>query len=124
MICPMVIWGQKINVRVFSGVELNRISLVSMNGNCQIHTKEGFLTELNEGNQLTLRLNSSKKIHISQDGRFLGISDSLYIYQLNRLDYLKFLSPVNQFKSRKYQGDFKIFENKGLKSPIKRPIRN
>ena len=33
--------------------------------------KRGFLTELNEGNQLTLRLNSSKKIHISQDGRFL-----------------------------------------------------
>ena len=113
MICPMVIWGQKINIRVFSGVDMNRISLVSMNGNCQIHTKEGFLTELNEGSQLTLRLNSSKKIHISQDGRFLGISDSLFIYQLNRLDYLKFVSLGNQFKSRKYQGDFKIFENKG-----------
>jgi stage II sporulation protein D len=113
MTCPMMVWGQEINVRVFSRIDMDRISLVSMNGHCQIHTKEGFLTVLNEGNELMLRLNSSKKIHISQDGRFLGISDSLYIYQLNRLDYLKFVSPRNQFKSRKYQGDFKIFENKG-----------
>ena len=46
-------------------------------------------------------------------GRFLGVSDTLFVYQLDRFDYLRFMSPDNHFKSRKYQGDFKIIENGG-----------
>ena len=110
---PVILWGQKVQIRVFSGVDLDRISVVSMNGHCQIHTSNGFLTELNEGSKLTLNITSSNKIHVSQDGRFLCVSDSFFVYQLDRFDYLRFMSTDNQFKNRKYQGDFKIIENGG-----------
>ena len=108
---PIHVVAQKIQVGIFYGKEINKISILSMNGNCQLHTSKGFLTELKEGSKLTLNINSSKKIHISQDGKFLGISDSLFLYQLEFLDYLSFLSPDGRFKKRKYQGDFKITQN-------------
>ena len=110
---PIHVVAQKMQVGIFYGKKINKISILSMNGNCQLHTSNGFLTELNEGSKLTLNLNSSKKIHISQDGKFLGISDSLFLYQLEFLDYLSFLSPEDRFKKRKYQGDFKITQNDG-----------
>ena len=100
--------AQKINVRIYSGVDINKISIVSKNGNCQVHSSKGFLTELYRGSEMTFHLNSSSKIHVSQDGAFLGLVDSLFLYQYELNDYLSFIGPDNQFKSRKYQGDFEI----------------
>jgi len=113
ILLPLFLSGQKIQVGVFYGKKIKRISILSVNGNCQVHTPNGFLTELNEGSMLTLNINSSKKIHVSQDGKFVGVSDSLFLYQLEFLDYLSFLSPDNRFKKRKYQGDFNITQKDG-----------
>ena len=112
-ILPLQLSGQKIDVRIFSGFEVKRMTIISVNGNCQVHTPKGFLTELTEGSKLALSLNSAKKIHASQDGKFIGVFDSLFVYQLELKDYLSFSSPGKYFKTRKYQGDFQLIEKGG-----------
>ncbi len=113
ILMPFFVGAQKIRVGVFYGKEIKSLTIRSINGNCQVHTAKGFLTDLNEGSIITLNINSAKKIHISLDGKFLGVSDSLFLHQLEFADYLSFLSPDSRFKKRKYQGDFNISQSKG-----------
>ena len=89
--------AQKIQIQVYTGVDINRISIESINGNCQIHSSTGFLTELLRGSQLTLSINSSGKIHVSQDGQFLCLADSVFFIQSEVDDYLNFFSTETGF---------------------------
>jgi len=101
--------AQIIEVRVFSNTDITDISLKSLNGDYQIHTESGFLAMFPSGTQLNLRINSSGKIHVSLNGDYLSITDSLFLYQNSLKDYLNFFSSGAKFNSRKYQGDFKVF---------------
>ncbi len=106
--------SQIINVRLFSTVNLQTISIESINGNCLVHSSDAFVTELNEGSKISLSLNSSGDIHLTQDGNFICMADSLFIYQSEKEDYLSFFSQATKYKSRKYQGDFQCFVRDGF----------
>lgn len=101
--------AQILDVRVFSNTDMKDVSLKSLNGDYQIHTKSGFLAMFPSGTQLNLRINSSGKIHVSLNGDYLSITDSLFLYQNSLDDYLNMFSSEDKFNSRKYQGDFKVF---------------
>jgi len=106
--------SQNINVRLFSTANLKTVSIESMNGGCQIHSSAAFVTELNEGSKISLSVNSNGDIHLTQDGNFICLADSLYIYQSENEDYLSFFSEATKYKSRKYQGDFQCFVRDGF----------
>lgn len=106
--------AQKINVRLFSAVNLSKISVESINGNCQIHSLNGFLTELDEGSKVSISINSRGQLHVVKEGNFIGLADTLYFYQSEIHDYLSFFSQATKYKSRKYQGDFEFFARAGF----------
>ncbi len=105
--------AQLLDIRVFSNSNIQNLSLKSLNGDYQLQTSSGFLSWFPQGTQLDLSINSSNRLHVSLNGEFLTIVDSLLLYQGNREDYLHFFSSDNRFKTRKYQGDFKIVVNDG-----------
>jgi len=106
--------SQKINIQLFSSVNISKISIQSVNGNCQILSPRGFITEMDEGSIVSLRLNSNEKIHLIKDGVFLCLVDTLFFYQSQTQDYLSFFSESTKYKSRKYQGDFECFIRDGF----------
>ena len=114
MISTIYIKSQKINVRLFSKVNLKSVSIESMNGDCQIHSSDGFVTELDEGSKISVRVNTKGNIHLIKDGVFICLADSLHIYQSETQDYLSFFSEATRYKSRKYQGDFQCFVRDGF----------
>ena len=105
--------AQVIDVKVFSNAEIKDVYLKPLNGDYQIHTKSGFLAMFPSGTQLNLRINSSGKIHVSLNGDYLSITDSLFLYQNSLEDYLNFSFSKDKFNSRKYQGDFAVFVRNG-----------
>ena len=114
LISTIYIKSQKINVRLFSTVNLKTVSIESMNGDCQIHSSDGFITDLDEGSKISVRVNTKGNIHLIKDGVFICLADSLYIYQSETQDYLSFFSEATRYKSRKYQGDFQCFVRDGF----------
>ena len=114
LILTIHIKSQKINVRLFSTVNLKTVSIESINGGCQIHSSEDFITELDEGSKISLTVNSKGLIHLIKDGVFICLADSLLLYQSEIEDYLSFFSQATKYKSRKYEGDFQFFVDDGL----------
>ena len=103
--------AQNLMVRLFSQNEIQSIELTVVQGSYQVHGKNGFLSEVNQGGTINLQVNSSNQIHVAKNGSFLGLHDTLFVLQSSHSDYVR-LSPKlknkTDIKSRKYEGDFEI----------------
>ena len=104
--------AQNLRVKIFSESQFNSLSTEAIHGNYQIHSPSGYIAEYNEGQSLHLQLNTSKKLHLTKNGEFLGLFDTLFILQSNHQDYLK-IKPEGKItiKPRQYEGDFEVTAN-------------
>ena len=98
-------------IRVFSQKKIQSIELEVIQGSYQVHSAEGFLLEINDGQSLKLQVNSLNQIHVAKNGDFIGVYDTLSLFQSSHFDYIR-LSPEllnnSNVKSRQYEGDFEI----------------
>ena len=103
--------AQNLLIRVFSQKKIQSIELEVIKGSYQIQSTEGYLTEVNEGQSLKLQVNSSNQIHVAENGSFIGVYDTLFLFQSSHIDYIR-LSPEllneNHVQSRQYEGDFEF----------------
>ena len=103
--------AQNLLIRVFSQNKIQSIELEVIQGSYQVQSTEGFLTEVNEGQSLKLQVNSSNQIHVAKNGAFIGVYDTLFLFQSSHIDYIR-LSPEllneNHVQSRQYEGDFEF----------------
>ena len=103
--------AQNLRVNIFSKHKIESLKVDALNGSYQIHSKNAFIAEFTEGQSLQLNINSSGKIHLTQNGEFLGLSDTLSFFQSSHLDSLSFHPESKRnikVKSRQYEGDFEI----------------
>ena len=101
--------AQNLLVHIFSQNKIQSIELEVIQGSYQLQSTIGFLSEINEGQSLSLQVNSSNQIHVAKNGTFVGLYDSLFLFQSSHADYIR-LSPQllskKYIKSREYEGDF------------------
>ena len=111
-------YGQNIRAKVFSQLSIASLNLDAVHGSYQIHDRLGFISELIEGQSMSLQINTKGQIHASQNGIFLGLYDTLLVFQSKHSDYLNLkpsLNGKNKTKPRQYKGDFEIsISNKSL----------
>lgn len=103
--------AQNLRVNVFSQTKIGSLKVDALNGSYQLHSRKGYIADFTEGQSLSLYLNSSGEIHLSRNGEFLGLYDTLLMLQSSHLDYLNF-EPKSKgnlkLKARQYEGDFEI----------------
>lgn len=103
--------AQNLLVQVFSQNKIHSIELEVVLGSYQVQSADGFLAEINEGQSLKLQVNSSNQIHVAKNGIFMGVYDTLFLFQSSHLDYIRLspnLSNKTKVKPREYEGDFEI----------------
>jgi stage II sporulation protein D len=103
--------AQNLLIHIFSQNKIQSIELEVMQGCYQIQSNEGFLSEVNQGESLNLQVNSSNQIHVAKNGSFLGIYDTLLLFQSSNFDHIRLLPKLANnipIKSRQYEGDFEI----------------
>ena len=101
--------AQNLLVHIFSQNKIQSIELEVIQGSYQLQSTIGFLSEINEGQSLSLQVNSSNQIHVAKNGTFVGLYDSLFLFQSSHADYIRFspqLFSKKYLKSREYEGDF------------------
>ena len=107
--CPYE--AQNLLVQVFSQNKIQSIELEVIHGSYQVQSTEGFLSEIIEGQSLKLQVNSSNQVHVAKNGIFIGVYDTLFLYQSSHSDYIRW-SPIfsskRPVKPREYEGDFEI----------------
>ena len=99
--------AQNLLVHIFSQNKIQSIELEVIQGSYQLQSTIGFLSEINEGQSLSLQVNSSNQIHVAKNGTFLGLYDSLFLFQSSHADYIRFspqLFSKKYLKSREYEG--------------------
>tara|TARA_B100001287_G_scaffold276736_1_gene289065 strand:- start:1839 stop:3014 length:1176 start_codon:yes stop_codon:yes gene_type:complete len=104
--------AQNLLIRIFSQKKIQSIELEIIQGSYQVQSPDGFLTEVNKGQSIQLQVNSSGQIHVVKNGAFIGLYDTLFLFQSSHTDYIS-LSPdlldKSHQHSRQYEGDFKCF---------------
>ena len=113
--------AQNLRVNIFSKHKIETLKVDALNGSYQIHSRNAFIAEFTEGQSLKLNINSSGKIHLTQNGEFLGLFDTLSLFQSSHLDYLSFHPESKnniKVKSRQYEGDFEITAKGNLLSIV------
>ena len=81
--------AQNLLIRVFSQKKIQSIELEVIQGSYQVHSAEGFLLEINDGQSLKLQVNSLNQIHVAKNGDFIGVYDTLSLFQSSHFDYIR-----------------------------------
>jgi len=106
--------AQNLRVKVFSQDYFSILNTQAVHGDYQIHGQEGFISELKEGESLRLQINSSQQLHLTKNGEFLGLYDTLFLHQSSHHDYLQFKPQGSKLiKQRQYEGDFEVTVQEG-----------